>query len=841
MINISLNGNWKVKDETLSCKGTTGLKKILKNRAGRIESRVPGEIHLDLMRAGRLDEPLFSLNAKKSRWPEKRSWWFIKSFDVSELFLLHERQEINFDGLDLYAQVFLNGIFLGEVKNAFIPHTFDVKHKIKKGKNKLVVRLTAGAELLPKLLKPKPVKSKKPYAGRMKFPGISHLRKPQFSYGWDWVDALPNIGIRGDVFLEAHSGITLHDVRLDTQINKLNVFLNADIIIENIHPWSERNGKMELIIKPPSGKKIIYEQDFKAQIGRSSLKCKLKIPNPKLWWPNGMGEQPLYQVTIRIISDKKECDIREMNIGLRTVKINRTTNSENNERFCIQVNGQDVFCKGGNWIPADAIIARVNKKKYETLISEAKNTNINMLRVWGGGIYESSDFYNACDKAGILVWQDFMFACAEYPDDDEAFRNDVRNEAEKAVMMLRHHPCIVLWCGNNENVWFFNIGWNAGKNFNDKNLKIGGSILYNQILPDVCRNLDPERPYWPSSPCGGENPNAENSGDCHWWFDFTMNKDINRRINHEVFDECKARFVSEYGVIGPCHLESMKQCLKPEELNVNSPAWKEHTNTFEKETIKAAIRLHYADPENLSVSNYILFGQMFQALMYGKTIEALRFRKNDPENDCQGALIWMYNDCWCETGWTPIDYYLRRKPSYYWIKNACAPVNLIVRKRGNHLITRVVNDTLEKLKLIVKRGWARIDGSESKITSENIQVNSNSMLEIGNAKIDNKKMNPKEWIYVSYLIHKNKIISPSAYLLKPYRELARPPFDIQITYSDNGVKLVSRSYCHGVHYRDKGKAVFSDNYFDLLPGVPKYLTYIKKPVSGKIRFHDLYN
>jgi beta-mannosidase len=201
----------------------------------------------------------------------------------------------------------------------------------------------------------------------------------------------------------------------------------------------------------------------------------------------------------------------------------------------------------------------------------------------------------------------------------------------------------------------------------------------------------------------------------------------------------------------------------------------------------------------------------------------------------------MYNDCWCETGWTPIDYYLRRKPSYYWIKNACAPINLIVRKRGNYLITRVVNDTLEKLKLIVKRGWVRIDGSESKITSENIQVNSNSMLEIGKAKIDNNKMNPKEWIYISYLIHKNNIISSDVYLLKPYRELVCPIPDIQITYKGKVIKLVSKSYCHGVHYRDKGKAVLSDNYFDLLPGVPKYVTCLKTTDPGKIRFHNLFD
>ena len=841
MMTLSLDGKWKVRDEALSCKGTAGLSRATDACSDWMPAKVPGEIHLDLMRAGRLEEPLVSLNAKESRWPEKRAWWFVKSFRVSEEILTHERQQLVFDGLDLYAQVFLNGRLLGETKNAFVPWVFDVRHAIRKGTNSLVVRLTVGAELAPKALRPQAA-AKKPevYGGRMKFPGISHVRKPQFTYGWDWVDALPNIGIWRGARLEAHSGMVLHDVHLDTQLDQTDVFLDAQVIVENLHPWSEQTGRMELTITPPSGKKITHRERFSAQVGRSTLACRLKIPNPQLWWPNGMGDQPLYHVAVRIVCNKKECDRRTMEIGLRTVAIDRSATPPTGSRFCIQVNGQDVFCKGGNWIPADAIIARVGKKKYETLVSEARNANINMLRVWGGGIYESSDFYKACDRAGILVWQDFMFACSEYPDDDAEFRSAVREEAEKVVMSLRHHPCIALWCGNNENVWGFKDWWNEGKSLGDKELKIGGSRVYNQILPDVCRTLDPQRPYWPGSPCGGEAPNSETAGDCHWWHPFTMNEDINRRINHEVFDECKARFVSEYGVVGPCHLESMKQCLNPEELHIDSRAWKEHTNQYEKETTPAAIRQHYADPEKLGMSEYILYGQMFQASMYGRSIEALRFRKNDPRDDCQGALIWMYNDCWGETGWTPIDYYLRRKPSYYWIRNANAPMAAIVRRRGKHLATRVVNDTLKQQELMVHYGWMRVDGSDSRMKSESICMDANSMVEVARDVMDSPKaLNPREWIYTAYLTHGDTDPSPSIWLLVPHRELAIPDPDIRITVEGRTIQLISKTYCHGVHFRDKGKAVFSDNYFDLLPGLPKSITCVASKVPRKIQFHTV--
>jgi len=835
---LSLDGEWQVRETPLSRIGVAGLKSVTKASSGWMAARVPGEVHLDLVRAGRMEEPLIGLNAKKSRWPEKRSWWFVKTFRVSASIFQHERKELVFEGLDLYAQVFLNGELLGESKNAFVPQVFDTRHCLQKGVNTLVVRLTAGAELVPQSLAPKPAEKKKVYGGRQAFPGISHLRKPQFTYGWDWVDALPNIGIWRGVRIEAHSGIVLHDACFDTQIRESAVSLDISTVVENLHPWEERLGEMELTIQPPSGSAIRHRMALRAQVGRSAVNCQLAIPNPQLWWPNGMGKQPLYHVTIQVFCAQKECDRREMDIGLRTVEIDRAAIVTGGSRFCIKVNGQDVFCKGGNWIPADAIIARVDKKKYETLVADAKNANLNMLRVWGGGVYEASEFYNACDRAGILVWQDFMFACAEYPDTDPEFRSMVRAETEAAIRRLRHHPCIALWCGNNENVWAFADWWNRGKRIGDKDLKIGGSILYNQVLPDVCRALDPGRPYWPGSPFGGTTPNSEKDGDCHWWGQGTMSQDINRRISHEIFDECKARFVSEYGVIGPCHLDSVKQYLKPDERHVDSRAWKEHTNTFENATIPAAIERHYSDLAGLRIADRILYGQLFQATMYGRSIEALRFRKNDPQDDCQGALIWMYNDCWGEIGWTPIDYYLRRKPSYYWIRNACTPVKAIVRRRGDALVTRVVNDTLKPYEAEVHYGWMRVDGTDARMQSKAVSICANSMLEVAGEKVPAKTMlDPREWIHAAYLTGKDIEISPSIWPLAPHRELATVEPDILITVRGNEMQLTSNTYCHGVHCEDRGGKVFSDNYFDLLPGVPKSIKCLAQKVPRKPCFY----
>jgi beta-mannosidase len=282
----------------------------------------------------------------------------------------------------------------------------------------------------------------------------------------------------------------------------------------------------------------------------------------------------------------------------------------------------------------------------------------------------------------------------------------------------------------------------------------------------------------------------------------------------------------------------MKQYLQPRDLHVNSRAWKEHTNTFEKETTPAAIRKHYADPEKLGIQDYILYGQMFQAMMYGRTIEALRFRKNDPRDDCQGALIWMYNDCWGETGWTPIDYYLRRKPSYYWIRNANTPVKAVVRRRERRLVTRVVNDTLTPVDVAVDYGWIRIDGSDRRMKSKKIHLRGNSMIEVGSSAIPGKKeINPREWVHAAYLTGKGAGRAPSIWTLLPHRELAVPEPDITVAVKGKNIRLVSNTYCHGVHFKDNGKPILSDNYFDLLPGAPKTITCLTPKVPRKLTFH----
>jgi len=848
---IDLNGIWAVRPASFDCRDEVGYATISTAQDGWLPAQVPGEIHLDLIHAGQMPEPSVGANAPQCRWPETKSWWYRTSFATDEHFLAHDRRQLVFDGLDLSAQVFINGRLIGEAANAFAPAVFELKDCLQVGQNELVVRLTAGSELamddtlpgqgqqarVPSAAAggaiPNPMGDDDLYRHRT-WAGKKWLRKPQFTYGWDWVDALPNIGIWRGVHLEGRSHAALDDLRLDTVIRGEQVQLKMEAIVENLHPWSERRCLLRLEIQPPDGQPVIIRQyDLDLIPGRQPVCDCIDIAHPQLWWPNGMGEQPLYGVTACLLTpDGAVCDQRAFHIGLRTIAIDRTRLPEGS-RFCIRVNGQEVFCRGGNIGPHDMIPARLSDAKYEALVAEARNANMNMLRINGCSLYESPAFYDACDRMGILLWHDFMLTCTTYPE-DAAFIAAVCTETEAAVKLLRHHAAIALWCGNNECTWGFRDWWNSDK---AQPLELGGWQLYNQYLPEISRRLDPHRPYWVSSPSGGEEPNSELAGDCHWWWPFFMHSDMNRRIRHEVFDECRSRFVSEYGVIGPCHLESIREYLAAEEMQPDSLAWRMHTNTFEQQTVPAAIRRHYADPELLSVPEYVLYGQMFQALIHGHAMEALRFRKHDARDDCQGALIWSYSDCWGETGWSILDYYLRRKASYYWFRRACAPVKVIVRQREDRLMTRVVNDTLAAVPVTVEAGWWHLDGTTREVTTHTLTLAPNSMQEITATPAETER-DPRQWIYAAVLHDAGgHPCDQSIWTLVPQRELLVPAPEIRINaVGENECEVCSPVYCHAVHVEDHGRELLSDNWFDLLPGVPVRLRAVAGTPISALRF-----
>jgi beta-mannosidase len=833
-----LNGIWSAIGLPLDAEGEAGYKMLTQGAHEVLAAQVPGEIHLDLIRAGRMEDPNISDNARtRCRWPERHSWWYRTEFTVPEGFRDQVRQQLIFDGIDLFGQIFVNGKLIGSTENAFASTRFNVKHLLRDGRNELVVRVTSGMELIPPRTLDGPQKifdgdsEQRVYFVRF-WDWKRSLRKPDYAaYGHDWCDPLPNIGIWQDVRLEGRSQVIIQEVRLDTAIRGKEVSLEGEVAIENLHPWSEIPVVIEVQLQPAKGLEVVQRFGLGAQAGRQTIPCRIVVPNPELWWPNDMGAQPLYQVTTRVICEEKETDRHVQTVGLRIIELDRSS-LVNGSRFCFLVNGQRVFCKGGNWAPADLIPARIDAKRYGKLISEAKNAHFNMLRVNGVGLYESDEFYDACDRAGILVWQDFTFSDGRYPDWDEAYLSAVREEAETAVKRLRHHPSLAIWCGNSENQDCMARIWNSNSKEPEA---IGGVRIYNEALPEVCRRYDPARPYWPSSPWGGIEPNSEAAGDYHGlYLNGLMGSDIKRDQRQQVIDSCKARFLSEYGVMGPPSMASIREYLNPGELSTESISWKIHSNATEVGSIAEDVRYYYGGTEKLSVSQFVLYGQMSQAVMQGAVIEAMRFRKDDPKDECHGVLVWSYNDCWGEVGWSIIDHYIRRKAGYYWFRRAATPVKVLVRTRGTDLVTRIVNDTRNNYRALVQYGWMRIDGHAVELKKHSINIPADGMVEVARVHVPTpKERDPKVWLYAAMLTGEGFPDDQAIWTLTPHRELALPKPVISTTIQSNVLKVSSPVYCHGVHVEDDDEEVLVDNFFDLLPGVVRSIAIAKPRSSGK--------
>ena len=817
---LPLNGPWWVSALPLTLEGPKGYQQLQQEKAERWAAEVPGDVHLDLMRAGRMEDPDKSDNARaRCRWPENHSWWYRTDFSVDGDFLNCLRQELIFEGIDLFGQIFINGQLVGESKNAFLPLRIDAKPWLKTGINELVVRVTSGLELMPKPtfvgkyadFYLREVKIDPLYSNRS-WDQTHPLRKAVYSvWGNDDNDPLPNIGIWRGVRLEGRDGIVIDHICLDTSLVGDRVYVTGWIRLENLHPWSEKECVLMLSLKSPQGHVINQHRRLMAPIGRFSVPCSIEVSNPQLWWPNGFGDQPLYELTVRVMSviDETatiETDKAKQMLGLRTLELDRSPLPEGS-RFAVKVNGQRIFCKGANWYPPDLIAARIDITLYEKYIEAARNAHFTMIRLWGGGYYEHDAFYAACDRAGILVWQDFMFSDGEHPDQAADFLDSIREEAKAVVKRLRHHACLALWCGSNENPFSMTLVWKSDPR---RPNQIGGVRTYNWVLPDVCREYDPGRTYWPSSPFGGTNPNSELSGDTH---------------GYEKASDTRSRFVSEaYCSIGPPNFASLKEYLKPEEMSLDSAAWKVHDNATNIQTIPDGIRARYGDPTALSLRDYLLYGQMSQGEVLADGLEAMRFRKNDATDDCQGFLFWAFNEVWPGATWSIIDHYLRRKASYYAFKRAAKPVKILSRPRGRELVTRVINDTRNAYTAVVSHGWMRLDGRARELQSRRVRIAPNSKLQVAATPLPKPgERNPHEWLYAAEL-RGNSVNDQHVWLLAPYPELTLSTPAISMAVANGIVEVISPVFCRGVHADDGGEGILSDNYFDLLPGIAQRIT-----------------
>ena len=537
---LVLNGTWELHDEVLGF-DLSQAQVLAAESEGWIPTPVPGDIHQGLIAAGRISEPLLGLNSFDCRWTEERSWWFRKTFSPPSEWLRAEIVELELDGLDSNAEVFLNGRHIGSHRSAFYPFVTDVKPYLTEGINALLVRLTAGVETVSELDLDAPDgirASTEADRGRPERgdPRRTLVRKPQYSFGWDWSPRVATTAIAGGARIRAMNEACIRDVALRPLPHGTEVLLTATVTIDRFHYYQTTEGSVSVTLSDASGRSYVAQQAVLLRSGCNYVDLALTLDDPQYWWPNGLGPQHLYRVQAALEVAGKTTEFPACNWGLRTVELTTV------DDFAVVVNGAKVFCKGANWIPADAIYARVDAERYDALVREARDANFNMLRIWGGGRYEDDVFYQACDRYGIMVWHDFMFACAPYPDHLDWFRDQVKREADYQTRRLRRHACMALWSGSNENNWGFRDWWQERTR--------GGAWTYNYCLPQAVRANSPEIPYWNGSPYGGAEPNSSEVGDRHHWHDCMMHPDMEKRITPQEYDRCTSLFVSEFGYVG---------------------------------------------------------------------------------------------------------------------------------------------------------------------------------------------------------------------------------------------------------------------------------------------------
>lgn len=773
---------------------------------------LPLDAHMPLIEHGIIKDPVVADYSYDCEWMERKSWWFKKDFELSQCDLNTRAIRVELESLDLFADIFINGRWVGEHQSCHYPFIAEVKECLTPGRNSLIVRLTMGPERVNKddyeYLSDYICTEIDGGRGDRGEKARAMLRKPQYVYGWDWGPRVGTVGIVKNAFLYILGDVAVTRVSAVTLNTEQNARMRFEVEFESLRPVSTQEAVVTIEVKHAGKTVRTMECSVLAESGANYTDFETVIKDAQLWWPNGAGDQPMYEVQATVKTGNCTAVSEPARFGIRTVALDLAKHADNDRRFAFAVNGVTIYAKGGDWIPSDSIYARVSLEKYQTLLGDAKDCNFNMIRIWGGGNYERDEFYELCDEHGILIWHDFMFACSLYPDDQAWFRHLVTHEIEYQTKRLRNHPSMALWCGNNECQWAF-----EGYFDNPQRAYSGGLHLYNEIMPRIVRNNCPEIPYWRSSPYGGERTNDNQVGDRHQWHDCTMSERMEDRINPEAYDRVTSRFVSEYGYIGPCSEETITKYCGGKQWTPGDRVWNLHNNTFEKATVPEGIRRHYADPEPLAIKDYLQYGRLVQGLMYGYSLEAIRFY---PKND--GALFWMYTDTWGEVGWTIIDYYLDRKPSFYYVKRAFAPVKLILRASDDRESVRVmgVNDTPDKVKTTITFGFAGFDGTYDTASVSIV------LKPFGKGIVHEFPMPARD--KREGMVFARIAEAPLALLRQvPFRDLLPHKGRVHLASAENSgsdllVTLISEGYCHAVSLGFPAGVRLSDEYFDMLPG-----------------------
>ena len=771
--------------------------------AAWLDAAVPGTAHGALLAAGRIPDPFFGMNETAVQWVGERTWVWRHRFDVAEL---SAHEDLVFAGLDTYCTVWLNGVRLLQSTNMFVPQRVDVRARLRAGSNELLLRFD------PPLQRARAQEAT--LGKRHLWNGDSarlYARKAQYHFGWDWGPVLLTSGPWQPV--RRHSW----DVRIAEIDCRPQVEVGATSATVQVHLRLEGDTaglRLEHELLDPEGRCVASASNA-ADISDVAL----NVDAARLWWPIGSGEQPLYTLLTRLMDGADILVEDRRRIGLRTLRlVQAPVRGEAGSSFCFEVNGVEIFTGGANWIPDDSLLERITPERYRQRVAQAAAANMNMLRVWGGGIYEDDAFYDACDELGILVWQDFMFACGMYPA-HPSFQDSVRAEARAAVIRLRHHASLAIWCGNNED---YAIAESMGRYGPGAQ---GGSFdaraIYERLLPEVCLELDPARPYWPGSPYSPDSTGITVSsdptvGDRHSWEVWHQ-----QMLPYQRFHEVQSRFISEFGMQAHPSLAVLEAALPPAERFPESRtmAWHNKSGSGAPDGHRR-MAVYMADNLRVgpSLAEHVYATQFVQAEAMRYAYQDFRRRWQQPgARAVGGALVWQLNDCWPVTSWALIDSAGVVKPAWHAIRRALAPLSVALRLEAQAATVAVLNaGAARKLRLVL---------SVFSLTGHRLQQIKLDWAAAANASTERQLPLPS---FDQPIVAELRALNPDGNV-ELARDCAWPePFKFhdftaaQATFKRDGETLLISvdAPLKGLWLEAAGTQ-FSDNFIDLMPGPPR--------------------
>lgn len=782
---------------------------------------VPGVVHTDLLQNKIIEDPFFRLNERGLQWIDKEDWVYETCFTLAADMMRKENMELVFEGLDTYADVYLNDECILKADNMFRRWSIPVRQYIREENNILKVYFHSPVKIdVPKwdaLPYQYPASNDQSENGGLFNKKISiFARKAGYHYGWDWGPRLVTSGIWRPVYIRAWSDSRINDVFIEQK----EVGAGRAVIAGHVELDADKDmdGVLVTITDEATGR-VLGERQADLKRGTNRVTVDFVLHKPKLWWSNGLGEPFLYRFRTDIIAGGELLDSKTERVGIRSLKVVHQPDKDGHT-FYIELNGCPVFAKGANYIPSDNFLPRVTPTNYKKTILDAAGVNMNMLRVWGGGIYENDVFYDLCDEYGIMIWQDFMFACSMYPAEG-ALLDNIRQEAVDNVKRLRNHACIALWCGNNEcqDAW---LGWGWKREIERQNKEYADKIWaqyrqqYHVTLPGVVREYAPGTFYWPSSPFAFEGEmSGTTDGDRHYWSVWHGKAPISD------YDSEKSRFFSEYGFQSFPEFESVKRYAPyPEDWDIRSEVMMSHQRGGDHANglIETYLLNEYKKPRDFRA--FLYMNHVLQGDAIKTAIES--HRRQMPYN--MGTLFWQHNDCWPVASWASRDYYGRWKAQHYYVRKAYDDILISPVVEGDDLKVYAVSDRLENTSGRLQLQVCQFDGTVVRHWDKSVGISGNDSrvcFSAPLAKLLEGTDRGTVYVRVDYTDKSGRVYHNN-YCLGKQKDMDYPKVDLQteVHSIEGGYEVMvsadkfARAVCLSVA---DNESVYSDNYFDVQP------------------------